>query len=325
MVEPCPRLRDGGGVGQHADGALHLGKVAAGHHGGWLVVDADLETGGAPVHELDGALGLDGRNGRVHVLGHDVTTVQHATRHVLAVAWIAFHHLVGGLEAGIGDLSHRQLLVVRLLGGDDWCVSHQREVDTRVGHQVGLELCKIDVEGAVEAQGGGDGRHDLADEPVQVGVCGALDVEVAAADVVDGLVVDHEGAVGVLQSGVGGQNGVVRFDDSGGDLGGGVDGKFELGLLSVVYRETFHQERSETGSGATTERVEDEEALESGALVGELADAVEDQVDDFLADGVVTASIVVGRVFLTSDKLFWVKQLSVCTSANLICEQRDHD
>ena len=57
-----------------------------------------------------------------------------------------------------------------------------------------------------------------ADQTVEVGVGGALDVQVTAADVVDGLVVDHEGAVGVLQGGVGGQDGVVGLNHSGGDL-----------------------------------------------------------------------------------------------------------
>jgi hypothetical protein len=42
-----------------------------------------LETSGAPVHELDGPLGLDGGDGGIHVLGHYVTAVQHAARHVL--------------------------------------------------------------------------------------------------------------------------------------------------------------------------------------------------------------------------------------------------
>ena len=55
----------------------------------------------------------------------------------------------------------------------------------------------------------GDGGHNLTDQTVQVGVGGALDVQVAAADVVDGFVVDHEGAVRVLQCGVGGEDGVV--------------------------------------------------------------------------------------------------------------------
>jgi len=44
--------------------------------------------------------------------------------------------------------------------------------------------------------------------------------------------------------------------------------------------------------------VEDEEALQTGALVSQLADAVEDKVDDLLADGVVTTGIVVGGVLL---------------------------
>ena len=131
---------------------------------------------------------------------------------------VALHHLVGGLEAGVGDLSHRQLLVVGLLGGDDGSVGGQREMDTWVGHQVGLELGQIHVEGTIEAQGGGDGGHDLGDQTVEVGVGGTFDVQVTATDVVDGLVVDHEGAVGVLQGGVGGQDGVVGLDHSGGDL-----------------------------------------------------------------------------------------------------------
>ncbi len=76
-------LSDGGGVRDHADGALDLGEVAAGHDGGRLVVDAALEAGGAPVHKLDRALGLDGGHGCVHVLGHHVSTVHQAARHVL--------------------------------------------------------------------------------------------------------------------------------------------------------------------------------------------------------------------------------------------------
>ena len=35
----------------------------------------------------------------MNVLGDDITTVQQTSRHVLAVARIAFHHLVVGLKA----------------------------------------------------------------------------------------------------------------------------------------------------------------------------------------------------------------------------------
>ena len=61
-------------------------------------VDAALEAGGAPVDELDGPLGLDGGDGGIDVLGHDVTTVQQAAGHVLAVTGVALHHLRGVVE-----------------------------------------------------------------------------------------------------------------------------------------------------------------------------------------------------------------------------------
>lgn len=116
VIQTGPGLGNGGGVGQHAHGTLHLGQIATRHNSGWLVVDAHLETGRTPVHELNGTLGLDGGNSGIHILGHNITTVQHAAGHVLAVTGIALDHLVGWLEAGVGDLSNGQLLVVGLLG-----------------------------------------------------------------------------------------------------------------------------------------------------------------------------------------------------------------
>jgi len=43
VVDAREYLCDGGRVGDHADGALHLGQVAAGDNGGGLVVDAALK------------------------------------------------------------------------------------------------------------------------------------------------------------------------------------------------------------------------------------------------------------------------------------------
>ena len=60
-------------------------------------------------------------------------------------------------------------------------------MDAGVGHQVGLELVEVHVEGAVEPEGRSDGGDDLGDQPVEVGVGRAGDVQVGPADVVDGL------------------------------------------------------------------------------------------------------------------------------------------
>merc|ERR1712144_16106 len=74
-----------GGVGNHGAGAHDLGEIATRHHGGWLVVDAALETSRTPVHELNRALGLNGSNSGVHVLGDDIPTVHQAHSHVFTV------------------------------------------------------------------------------------------------------------------------------------------------------------------------------------------------------------------------------------------------
>uniref|UniRef100_A0A8W7P101 Uncharacterized protein n=1 Tax=Anopheles coluzzii TaxID=1518534 RepID=A0A8W7P101_ANOCL len=214
------------------------------------------------------------------------------------------------------------LLVVRLLGRDDRGVGDQREVDTRVRHQVGLELGQIHVEGTVEAERRRDGRHNLADQSVEIRVGRALDVQVATADVVDGLVVDHERAVGMLQGGVGGQDGVVRLDHGRRHLRGRVDGELELRLLAIIHRQTLHQQRGEAGTGTATERVEDQETLQPGALVRQLADAVQHQIDDLLADGVMATGVVVRRILLAGDQLLRVEQLAVRAGAYLIHDRR---
>ena len=164
--------------------------------------------------------------------------------------------------------------MISFLGGDDWGVGGQREVDTWVWYQVGLELSQVDVEGTIESEGSSDGGDNLGNQSVQVGVGWSLNIQVSAADIVDGLVVDHEGAVRVFQGGMGGQDGVVWLNNSCGNLGSWVDGELQLGFLTVVDAQPFHKEGGEAGAGTTTEGVEDEESLETGTLVSQFPDSV---------------------------------------------------
>ena len=191
-------------------------------------------------------------------------------------------------------------------------------MDSGVGDEVGLELGNIDVQGTIESEGGSERGDNLSNESVQVGVGGSLNVEVTSADIVDSLVVEHNGNIGVLKEGVGGEHGVVGLNDGGGDLRGGVDGEAELGLLAVVDGESLEEEGTETGAGTTTNGVEDEEALETSALIGELADSVEAEVNNLLTNGVVTTGEVVGGILLTGDELLGVEELAVGTSSDLI-------
>merc|ERR1719157_125554 len=126
VIDSGEDLSDGGGVGDHADGSHDLGEITTWDNGGWLVVDSALETGWAPVDELDGSLGLDGGDGGVDILGDDITSVHKAACHVLSVSWVALGHHGGWLEGAVGDLSDGELLVVGLLSGDDWGVGGGR-------------------------------------------------------------------------------------------------------------------------------------------------------------------------------------------------------
>merc|ERR1711975_51249 len=209
-------------------------------------------------------------------------------------------------------------LVVSLLSRDDRSVRGDHEMDAWVWHQVGLELGHVDIESTVEPEGGSQRGDDLGLETVEVGVGGALNVEAAAADVVQGLVVEHDSDIGVLQERVCGEGGVVWLDDSSRHLGGWVAAESELGLLAVIDGQTLEEESAEARASATTDSVEAEEALKTSALVCELANAVKSQVNDLLTHGVVTTSVVVSSIFLTRDELLRVVQLAVGTRADLV-------
>lgn len=158
----------------------------------------------------------------------------------------------------------------------------------------------------------------MADQTIEIGVGGSFNVQVTTADIIYCFIIDHEGAVRVLQSGVGGQDGVVWLNNSSGDLWCWVDGEFKLGLLSIVNRETFHQQRCESRSGTTSEGVEDQETLKTGTLISQFTNPVQDQINNFLSNSVVTTGIVVGSIFLSSNELFRVEQLAVSSSTDLI-------
>ena len=191
-------------------------------------------------------------------------------------------------------------------------------MDSWVWDQVGLELGDINIEGTIESEGSGQGRDSLGNESVQVGVGWSLDIEVSSADIIDGLVIKDDSDIGVLKKGVSGEDGVVWLDNGGGDLWGWVDGETELGLLSVIDGKSLEKERSETGSGTSTDGVEDEETLETSALIRELSDSIKAKIDDLLTNGVVATGEVVGGVFLAGDKLLGVEELAVGASADLI-------
>jgi hypothetical protein len=156
----------------------------------------------------------------------------------------------------------------------------------------------------------------------------SLDVEVSSADVINGLIVQHDGNISVLKKRVGGKNGVIRLNNSSGDLRRGIDSESQLRLLTVVNGESLQKKRSETRSGTTSDGIEDQESLESSAVVSEFSDSVQAEIDDLSTNSVVTSGEVVGSILLTRDELLWVEELSVGSRSDLVNDgwlEIDHD
>ncbi len=66
---------------------------------------------------------------------------------------------------------------------------------------------------------------------------------------------------------MGRENSVVGLDNGGGDTRRRVDGKLQLGLLSIVGGQALEEESTEAGAGTAAEGVEDQESLEGAAVV----------------------------------------------------------
>lgn len=83
--------------------------------------------------------------------------IQQAGRHVFTMVRVTFHHLVDWLKACIGDLCYRKLSMVGFSQQDDKGICGQGEVDVGIGHQVGLELYQINIQGSIKSEGSRDG------------------------------------------------------------------------------------------------------------------------------------------------------------------------
>mmetsp|Transcript_27742 Transcript_27742/g.52053 ORF Transcript_27742/g.52053 Transcript_27742/m.52053 type:complete len:305 (-) Transcript_27742:16-930(-) len=212
--------------------------------------------------------------------------------------------------------------MVGLLSRDDWRIGGQHEVDAGVRHKVRLELGDVNIQRTVEAQRSGQRTDDLRDQTVEVGVRWTFDVKVPAANVVKSLIVVHDCNIRVFQERVDAQDSVIRLDNCRRDLGTAPNRERDLALLAVVNRQALKHQASQARSSATAACVVHAETLKTGTVVRKLPNAVKHEVNDFLADGVVASCKVVRSIFLATDQLFRMEELTVSPGSHLIHNSR---
>ena len=64
--------------------------------------------------------------------------------------------------------------------------------------------------------------------------------------------------------------------------------------------------------------MEDHETLQSCAVISQLADAIQHQINDLLANGIMTTCVVIRSVLFARDNLLRMVQLAVCPSADFV-------
>ena len=99
---------------------------------------------------------------------------------------------------------------------------------------------------------------------------------------------------------------------------GWVDGETQFGFTAVIYGQTLKEQRSKTGTGTTTDGIEAHKTLKTGAVIGQFTKTVQDEIDNFFTDGVVTTGVIIGGIFFTGNDLFRVEQLTVGTSTDFV-------
>jgi hypothetical protein len=234
------------------------------------------------------------------------------------VSWIASGHHVLGIEHLLGQLWDGQSSVLLATPGGQWSETGHEEVEPWEWDHVDGEFSEIGVQLTGESEAGGDTGHGGGDEVVQVTVGWGGEFQGPEADIVESLVIDAVGLVGVLDQLVDGEGGVVRLDDGVRDFWRWDDGEGVHDSVWVFLSDFGDEQSSHTGTGTATQRVSQLKTLKAIARLGLLSYDIENGIDEFSAFGVVTFGPVVTGSGLTENEVIWSEDLTEWTGPDTV-------
>ena len=223
---------------------------------------------------------------------------------------VAGSHHVLSIEHLGGQLGNGQSSVLLGASAGEGSESGDEEVETGEWNHVDSEFPQVSVQLAGESQAGGDTRHGGGDEMVEISIGGGGQFEGSEADIVESLVVDGEGLVGVLYQLMDRESGVVGLDNCVGDFGGGDNGEGSHDPVGVFLTDLGDQEGSHSGSSTTTKRVTELESLKTVTALSFLPDYVKNGVYELSSLGVVSLCPVVSSSRLSEDEVVGSEDLA---------------
>lgn len=283
----------------HPPEDLLNGRVVADESGGHPeasrrdVAHCDFDVVRDPVHKVVVVSLLHCKHLFVDLLGGHPATEYAGHGEVAAVPRVTRCHHVAGVKHLLGELWHGEgsilLAAAGCQGGKTW----HEEVEAWERHHVDRQLPQIGVELSGKSQRGGDPTHGHADQVVEVPVGRRGEFQRAEADVVEGLVVNAEGFICVLQKLVDRQGGVVWLHYGVRDFWGGHDAEGIHDAVGVLLPDLVDDERPHAGASATTQRVNQLEPLQAVAAFALISHPVNHLLHQLRSLSVVTLSPVV--------------------------------
>jgi len=203
LADPLKDLLDGGGVADKGGGHLETP--------GGNITDGGLDIVGDPLDEVAAVLVLDVEHLLVHLLHRHASTEHGGNCEVSAVSGVAGGHHVLGVKHLLGQLGHTEgSVLLRAPGGQGREPGHE-EMEARERHHVDRQFPEVSVELTGEPEAGRHAGHGQGDQVVQVTVGRGGQLQGPEADIVESLVVNAVGLVGVLHELVHRQSRVVRL------------------------------------------------------------------------------------------------------------------
>lgn len=285
LTDPPEDLLNGRVVADEGGGHLEAS--------GWDVTHCHFDIMGDPVHKVVVVSLLHRKHLLINLLGGHPASEHAGHCEVAAVPWVTRRHHVAGVEHLLGELRHGEGPILLAATGRQGGKPRHEEVEAWERHHVDRQLSQVGVELSGKPQRGGDPAHGHADQVVEVPVGGRGELQRAEADVVEGLVVDAEGLIRVLQELVDRQGGVVRLDYGVGHFGGGHDAEGIHDAVRVLLPDLVDDERPHAGAGATTQGVDQLESLQAVAALALIPHPVNHLLHQLCSLSVVTLCPVV--------------------------------
>jgi len=308
FADSLEELLDGGGVTN--EGGAHF------KSSWWDIANGGLHVVRDPFNKVTGVLVLGVEHLFVDFLHGHSSSEHGGDSQVSTVSWIASGHHVLGIEHLLGQLWDGQGSVLLATPGGQWSETWHEEVESGEWDHVDSEFPQISVQLTGESEAGGDTGHGGGDEMVQVTVGWGGELQGSEANIVESLVIDTVGLVGVLNELVDGEGGVVRLDDGVRDFWRWDNGEGVHDSVWVFLSDFGDQKSSHTGSGTATKRVSELKTLKAITRFGLLSHNIEHTINELGTLGVVTFSPVITSSGLTENEVIWSEDLAEWSGSN---------